>query len=119
MLYWSWSAPQMNPMRLLRRVQRLQAQVPQVRAQAQGALVAKQEMVDTMKKVVMKNADMLGKLKQQTGLQSATGCQPHQVRESFESALMEWDTQLGLKRGDLKVDFLSREDLNNQLFANA
>jgi len=107
-----------NPMVLLRRIKKLQELLPDVRMAAEEVLVAKQEMVDTLKNTLMANATALDRLQHTSG---APVSEHHiAVTAGVHAALKEWDLQIGLQQGVIGInDLLSRTDLNTNLFSSA
>ncbi|KAL6763236.1 hypothetical protein V8C86DRAFT_2497069 [Haematococcus lacustris] len=105
-----------NPMSLVKRIQKLQAEVPDLRTDCEALIQRKQELVDAAKQQLVSNRTRLHQLASQSGL-VLSECQD--TVTGFQQAVAEWDTQQSQlvlhSTGANGQDQYSRDALNRAL----
>ncbi|KAK9804192.1 hypothetical protein WJX72_000213 [[Myrmecia] bisecta] len=97
-----------DPMCLLKRIKRLQRDLPEVRSECHAVLEAKQNLIDAAKRQLTGNRDTLQRLQSKVGIPKQ---EDDETFAAFCAALSEWEAKTALHNTG-GGPALSRDDLN-------
>ncbi|GAQ84016.1 hypothetical protein KFL_001730100 [Klebsormidium nitens] len=112
-----------NPIKLVARLKKIQEELPQVKAESENILAAKQDLIDTAKQSIVTNRDLLRRLQGRAGMPVVPDFEDGTYR-AFSEALQEWDSQVGLHTVQRNVSangkgLIQPQDLNLELFRSS
>lgn len=107
-------AGSVNPMQLTARIKGLERELPELKQQCQDLIRSKQELIDSSKKHLSGNRDLLQQLCTKSGLVRR---QQDDSFKEFSTAISEWDRQIYAANSQAPDpgNLLSRYDLNAAL----
>mmetsp|Transcript_2588 Transcript_2588/g.5929 ORF Transcript_2588/g.5929 Transcript_2588/m.5929 type:complete len:156 (+) Transcript_2588:96-563(+) len=104
-----------NPLSLVKRIQKLQSELPELRNECQGLIQRKQDLIDAAKQQLSINRQRLHQLCTVSGMVPPDDSDVH---EAFKQALQEWDAQCVAAQGSevlAQPSILNRDELNRAL----
>ncbi|MCO5554931.1 hypothetical protein L7F22_008470 [Adiantum nelumboides] len=105
---------QVDPYKLLLRIQKIQDELPSIEDECRKLLVAKQELIDKTKEILVANRALLRRLQARVGTPICCD-EDDPVYSSFTKVLHEWGDQLQSGEG---TDSVGIEDLNQKLLSS-
>ncbi|CAI9094707.1 OLC1v1030494C2 [Oldenlandia corymbosa var. corymbosa] len=104
-----------NPMKLVARIKKIQADVSSLKEQCRELLEAKQGLIDKARMVLVGNRSMLQKLQASTRI-PVTDDSSDSAYSNFSQIIEEWTVQVRSKTEDEKLES-GTEDINHLLFS--
>lgn len=112
-------ADNVNPLKLMWRIKRIQEELPSLEGECRKLLAAKQDLIDKTKRILVANRASLRRL--QARLDIPICCDTDDpVYSSFMNVLKEWNNQLDLPPGQDTYGngLIALEQLNQELFSS-
>ncbi|XP_042491999.1 uncharacterized protein LOC122071678 isoform X2 [Macadamia integrifolia] len=104
-----------NPMKLVYRIKKIQEDLSSLKEHCRELLIAKQDLIDKAKTVLVGNRSLLQRMQASSGI-PITSDSDDTAFSNFNQIIDEWTSQLRSKAGDVKQDS-NAEDINQLLFS--
>ncbi|KAG9455819.1 hypothetical protein H6P81_000327 [Aristolochia fimbriata] len=103
-----------NPLKLVSRISRIQADLLLLKEQSRTLLAAKQDLIDKARTNLVRNRSLLHRLQASSGISLVSDSEDSAYR-NFSQAIDEWTSQVRSKTGNENP--ASAEDINQLLFS--
>ncbi|XP_022141272.1 spindle and kinetochore-associated protein 2 [Momordica charantia] len=105
-----------NPMKLVSRIKKIRDDISTLQEQCREILMAKQDVIDKARTVLVGNRNMLQKMQASMGIPLVSDLDDHAFAQ-FKKITEEWTTQVQSKIGDDGQEDADSNDVNKLLFS--